>query len=87
MEAAACGLCIVTTNAGELPLLWENGVDAIIVPMNDSKAMADAVIRILTEPGLAQKLSTNARKKAENYDWSVILPQWEALFDRVLNHG
>ena len=87
MEAAACGLCIVTTNAGELPLLWENGVDAIIVPMNDSKAMADAVIRILTEPGLAQKLSTNARKKAENFDWSVILPQWEALFDRVLNHG
>ncbi|HQJ33018.1 MAG TPA: glycosyltransferase family 4 protein [Anaerolineaceae bacterium] len=87
MEAAACGLCIVTTNAGELPFLWENKFDALIVPMNDSKAMADAVIRILTEPGLAQKLSTNARKKAENYDWSVILPQWEALFEKVLNHG
>ena len=87
MEAAACGLCVVTTNAGELPFLWENKLDALIVPMNDSKAMADAVIRILTEPGLAQKLSTNARKKAENYDWSVILPQWEALFEKVLNHG
>ena len=87
LEAAACGLCIVTTDAGELPFMWENEYDALIVPMNDSKAMADAVIRILTEPGLAQKLSTNARKKAENYDWSVILPQWEALFEKVLNHG
>jgi glycosyltransferase involved in cell wall biosynthesis len=67
--------------------MWENEFDALIVPMNDSKAMADAVIRILTEPSLAQKLSTNARKKAENYDWSVILPQWEALFEKVLNHG
>jgi len=87
MEAAACGLCIVTTDAGELPFMWENEFDALIVPINDSKAMADAVIRILTEPGLAQKLSSNARKKAENYDWSVILPQWEALFEEVLNHG
>ena len=87
MEAAACGLCIVTTDAGELPILWEDEVDALIVPINDSKAMADAVIRILTEPGLAQKLSTNARKKTENYCWPVILPQWEALFEKVLNHG
>jgi glycosyltransferase involved in cell wall biosynthesis len=67
--------------------MWENEYDALIVPMNDSKAMADAVIRILIEPGLAQKLSTNARNKAEKYDWSVVLPQWEALFEEVLNHG
>ena len=87
MEAAACGLCIVTTDAGELPFIWQNEFDALIVPMNDSKAMADAVIRILTEPCLAQRLSTNARKKAENYDWSVILPQWVALFEKVQDHG
>lgn len=84
MEAAACGLCIVTTNVGELPYLWEDGVDALLVPPNDPEAMAAAVKRILTEPGLAERLSTNARKKAEKYDWSVIIPQWEALFERVL---
>jgi len=87
LEAAACGLCIVTTNAGELPYMWEDGVDALIVPVNDPEAMTTAVRRILTEPGLAEKLSRNAREKAEKYDWSVIFPQWEALFNNVIGYG
>lgn len=87
LEAAACGLCIVTTNVGELPYLWEEGVDALLVPPRNPEAMAAAVTRILTEPGLAARLSANARKKAERYDWSVILPQWEALFEKVLSDG
>ena len=83
LEAAACGLCIITTNVGELPYLWKNGVDALLVPPNDPTAMAAAVKRTLEEPGLAEKLSTNARKKAEQYDWSVILPQWERIIDSI----
>lgn len=84
LEAAACGLCIVTTNVGELSYLWEDGVNALLVPPNDPDAMAAAVRRILTEPGLAGKLSANARKKAEQFDWSIILPQWEKLLTNLL---
>lgn len=87
LEAAACGLCIVTTNAGELPYMWEDGVDALVVPIDNPESMASAVNRILTEPGLAEKLSRNARAKAEKYDWSVVLPQWEALFKEVINQN
>lgn len=79
MEAAACGLCIVTTDAGELPLLWENGTDALIVPKGDPEAMANAVRKILSDPIIAASLSENARKKTISYDWSVILPQWEEI--------
>jgi glycosyltransferase involved in cell wall biosynthesis len=83
MEAAACGLCIVTTDVGELGYLWQDGHDALLVPPNDPTAMAAAVRRILTEPGLAERLSRNARKKAEQFDWSVILPHWDALLTAV----
>ena len=83
MEAMACGLCIVSTNVGGLPYLLEDGVDALLVPPNDPEAMAAAVRRILTEPGLAERLSTNARRKAEQFDWSIILPQWERLFESI----
>ena len=62
----------------------EDGVDALLVPPNDPNAMAAAVKRILTEPGLAEQLSRNARKKAESFDWSVILPQWEKLINSVV---
>jgi len=84
LEAAACGLCIVTTNVGELSYLWEDGVDALLVPPNDPDAMAVAVKQILTEPGLAEGLSTNARRKAEKYDWSWIFPQWVELINSII---
>jgi glycosyltransferase involved in cell wall biosynthesis len=79
MEAAACGLCLVTTAVGELPRIWSDGIDALLVPPDDPASMAGAVRRILTEPGLAEQLSQRARNNAEQYDWSVVLPQWEAL--------
>lgn len=84
IEAMTCGLCIVSTNVGGIPYLLEDGVDALLVPQNDAQAMANAVQRIFTEEGLAEKLSANARKKAEQFDWSAILPLWEALFEKVI---
>jgi len=84
MEAGAVGLLIVTTNVGELPYLWTDGESALLVPSDDAAAMARAVERILTEPGLAAHLSRHARENAEQYDWSVILPKWECLFEDLL---
>lgn len=84
IEAMANGLCIVTTNVGGIPWLVEDQEEALLVPPNDPKAMAAAVKRILTEPGLAAKLSVNARSRAEKLDWSGILPQWETLFIEVI---
>src|SRR5262249_6851279 len=63
LEAMACGLCIVSTNVGGIPYLLEHEHDALLVPSGDPAAMATAVRRILTEPGLAERLSRNARQK------------------------
>ncbi len=84
IKSMACGLCIISTNVGGIPYLLEDGSDALLVPPGDPEAMANAVVRILTEPGLAAKLSVNARAKAEQYDWSVVLPKWEQLFEQVI---
>ena len=83
LEAMACGLCIVSTNVGGIPYLVEDEKNGLLVPPNDAGAMAAAVRRVLTEQGLAQRLSRNARTKAEQHDWSVILPQWEQLLAEV----
>jgi len=87
IEAMACGLCVVSTNVGGIPYLLEHEVDALLVPPNDPDAMADAVRRILTEPDLAARLSRNARRKAEQFDWETILPQWERLLTEVAQRG
>lgn len=83
-EAAACGLPVVSTNVGEIPYLWKDGVEALLVVPDMAEAMSVSVRRILTEPGLAERLSLNARKKVEQFDWSNILPQWENIFTIIM---
>lgn len=81
LEAAALGMCIVTTNAGELPLLWTNEQDALLVQTDSDIEMAQAVRRILSDRALSISLSNNARKTAEKFDWTYILPHWETLLE------
>ncbi len=83
MEAAALGLCIVSTRVGELPRLWEADAEALLVASDNAVEMAYAIRRILTDKHLSSKLSLNARHKAEQFDWSIILPQWEVILDSL----
>jgi glycosyltransferase involved in cell wall biosynthesis len=87
MEAMACGLSIVSTNVGGIPYLLKDGRDALLVPQGDAQAMAAAVRRVLTEPGLSERLSLNARRKVEAFDWPLIIPQWEKLFGAIASAG
>ncbi|MDH4371473.1 MAG: glycosyltransferase family 4 protein [Nitrospira sp.] len=84
LEAMACGVCIVSTNVGGIPYLLEDEHDALLVQNDDDSKMAKAVQRFLTEDGLAERLSMNARRKVEQCDWSMILPKWEQLFLNII---
>ena len=86
LEAMACGLCVVSTNVGGIPYLVDNEKNGLLVPPSDPEAMASAVQRILAEPGLSVRLSTNGRKLAEKSDWKSIYPLWEKLFESVLGN-
>jgi len=85
LEAMANGLCVVSTNVGGIPLLAEDGSEAILVEADDSVGMAEAIEQVLTDPDLADRLSKNARIRAEKSDWSVILPKWDELFTQMNN--
>jgi glycosyltransferase involved in cell wall biosynthesis len=84
IEAMASGLCIASTNVGGLGYLLRDEHDALLVPPNDPDAMAAAVTRMLTQPGLAARLSANARLRAESCDWAIIVPQWQTLLSSVV---
>jgi glycosyltransferase involved in cell wall biosynthesis len=80
LEAAACGLPVVSTSVGEIPYLWSHEENALLVDQGDSAAMARAVLRLLTEEGLAEKLSRAGRSKAVMFSWDNVLVQWLDLF-------
>ena len=83
IEAMASGLCVVTTNVGGMPHLLGQEKEALLVSPNAEEAMLQAVLRVLHEPALAGTLSRNGRRKAETFNWSIILPRWEALLGEM----
>jgi glycosyltransferase involved in cell wall biosynthesis len=84
IEALACGLPVVSTNAGGLPYLLADGKTALLVRTDDTEGMASAVMRISSQPHVARRLSETGRKLAESFDWSVVLPMWTRLLEQVL---
>jgi L-malate glycosyltransferase len=84
IEAAAFGMPIVATAVGGVPSLIKNGENGLLVPDNDIDGMADVIRRLAGDPALVRCLSKNARALAETYDWSVVLPSWEALFQEMM---
>ena len=81
MEAASCGIPIVSTSVGELPYLWCSGTNIILIDNLDEIKMAAAVNSLLSSNELCDKLSKNARLIAENYDWDSVKNKWIKLLN------
>ena len=60
LEAMAAQLPIVATAVGGVPEIVEDNVSALLVPSNDSPALAVTISRLLTDSELARRLTTNA---------------------------
>jgi glycosyltransferase involved in cell wall biosynthesis len=84
LEAAACGIPIVSTRVGEIPYMWGEGKE-ILMTEADSEAMVKEVKKIFDSSVLSEKLSANARKKAEGFDWKVIKNRWIKLLEEGKN--
>ncbi|MCX8052301.1 MAG: glycosyltransferase family 4 protein [Armatimonadetes bacterium] len=82
LEASASGLPIVTTDAGGIPDMIENGKDGIIVPVGDVDALAREVISLLEDPERAAAIGESARRNAEKYGWDQCAKQLAKLYGR-----
>ncbi len=81
LEAAASGLPIVSTRVGGVPDLVNDGESAILVSPENPDEMANAIIRLLVEPGLSSQLSRSGRTLAESCGSNRVLPLWDAVFN------
>ncbi|MFZ6009075.1 MAG: glycosyltransferase family 4 protein [Bacteroidota bacterium] len=67
VEAASCGIPVVSNKVGEIPLLWKDEEDMLLVDNLDHAGMASAVKRLFRDENLARKLSLNAHAKAQSF--------------------
>ncbi len=81
LEAMAHGLPIISTPVGGIPEAVTDGVEGFLVKPGDVGAIADRIDRLLSEPGLAERMGAAARRKIETtFSAEVILPQIEKLY-------
>jgi glycosyltransferase involved in cell wall biosynthesis len=64
--AYAFGKPVVATNVGALPKAVKDGETGLLVPPRDPRALADAIIKILTDNDLRQNMGQNALQVADD---------------------
>jgi glycosyltransferase involved in cell wall biosynthesis len=84
LESMSLGKPAVTSRIGGIPELVVDGETGIILPPNDTRALANAILRLLQDPGEAARLGRNARQRYEaGYTPGVMARRIEDVFEQV----
>jgi glycosyltransferase involved in cell wall biosynthesis len=83
MEAICAGVPLVVTAVGGLPLLLHDGVDALMVPPEDARALADAITLLASDAQLRARLAKAASMLAPAFDIARASREIEAVYAEV----
>jgi glycosyltransferase involved in cell wall biosynthesis len=64
LEMMVRGRAVIASNVGGVPEVIEDGVSGLLVPPNDTEALAGAITRVLASPPLQHALGSAARERA-----------------------
>lgn len=87
LEAFASGVPVVSTDAGGIPDIVDNGVSGLLVPVGDAEAMGRAAMRLLRDPALHAGLRDAGVDAAAAYSWPVVREQWLRVYRSVARPG
>ena len=84
IEAMACGLPAVSFDfkCGPKDII-RHGVNGLLVKNGDVQGLADAMMHLMADEQLRQRMSSEARKVVETYSEEVVMRKWLELFDEV----
>ncbi len=79
LEAMACGIPLVTTDSGGVRDYAINGETALVTPPRNPEAIADALIRLIDNGNLRERLRQNGLAKAAEFSWDASVTALETV--------
>jgi glycosyltransferase involved in cell wall biosynthesis len=77
LEAMACGAPVILTDSRGVREFAVDGENCLMVPIRDPDALAKAIVRLLQDKSLAERLAANGPKTAARFSWDAAVHRFE----------
>ena len=84
LEAMACRVPVISTNAGGLPEVNKHGFSGYLSDVGDVDAMAKNALSILKDDKTLDQFKDQARAQAQSFAIELIVPQYERLYAKTI---
>lgn len=84
LEAMAAGVPVISSNAGGIPEVNIHGKTGFVANIGDVERMTKYAIELLSDEKLLADMKLNAKENAELFDIKNIIPQYIALYNKLL---
>jgi len=86
-EYMACGKPVITTRVNPITRIVEHGETGLLVSAGDFKALAEAIVRLIENPRLAERIGKAAREEVEkNYSWKTFAKKLANILVEVMGN-
>ena len=85
LEAMALGKPVVASNIDGYASIMTHGVEGLLVPPRDGKALAQALVSLMASESLRQQMGARGRLTAAEYDWKRIVQRVVDYYVKVLS--
>ena len=80
-EAMACGLPVIATNVGGIPMQVINGKTGILVELNNVEQLKNAILKLASDKNLREKMGKAGRERVEKeFNWDKSAEELENLY-------
>ena len=80
LEAMAAGRPVIASRTGGIADIVMDDENGLLVPPGDVACLRDGLLRLLASPELRQRLGAAARRRAQNFSASAVVPRLEQIY-------
>ena len=82
-EAASSGTPIVSSSVGEIPYIWKHEHNIILSKKIDVENFSNAIVTLINNKDLRNRIIFNAKKNIEKFDKKLILNYWIKMLSKI----